>query len=194
MSTHSLARCGGRPPTSSRSDSSPGHGCSPGHTPLHRSPVPHAPFPGPPVANTPSPLSLPRPSPLVPTSLEHYTLARDLTMGLSIMPRRKIRSSSAAPVALGRDPRLSRTCCMAGGKVQVVRHTGSSKAQETKIHHTTPPRPPHIPQKTAPAQQHFPPCQHGNAWGRGPGGLGRVSLACSLDSRLCQPGQAGGSR
>lgn len=50
-----------------------------------------------------------------PTSQIHHTLARDLTMGLSIMPRRKIRSSSAAPVALGRDPRLSKTCCMAGG-------------------------------------------------------------------------------
>ena len=71
-------------------------------------------------------LCLPRCSTLMSTALEHTTLARDLTIGLSIMPRRKIRSSSAAPVALGRDPRLSRTCCMAGGKEQMVRHTGAS--------------------------------------------------------------------
>lgn len=105
----------GQPPTYSRSDPSSRHGCS-CILPL-RCLLCHMPHSqGPWVANIPSPLCLPRHSTLVPASQEHYTLARDLTMGLSMMPRRNIRSSSAAPVALGRDPKLSRTCCMAGGK------------------------------------------------------------------------------
>lgn len=89
--------------------------------PLWGSLVPHVPAPGPPV-----PHASPGTVPLCLNPSQHCTLAKDLTMGLSIMPRRKIRSSSAAPVALGRDPRLSRTCCMAGGKEQPVRHTGAS--------------------------------------------------------------------
>lgn len=42
------------------------------------------------------------------------TLARERTMGLSMMPRRKSRSMSLAPVEVGNSPRLSNTCCMAG--------------------------------------------------------------------------------
>lgn len=118
-STHSSVRRGGSLPPCSGSDSSSGRGCpcipslgvSGATCPSPRAPCPHA-----------SPGTVP----LCLNPSQHCTLAKDLTMGLSIMPRRKIRSSSAAPVALGRDPRLSRTCCMAGGKEQPVRHTGAS--------------------------------------------------------------------
>lgn len=68
------------------------------------------------MSNAPSPAVPPKTVPWYLPPGAHYTLARDLTMGLSMMPRRKIRSSSAAPVALGRDPKLSRTCCMAVGE------------------------------------------------------------------------------
>lgn len=44
------------------------------------------------------------------------TLARERTMGLSMMPLRKIRSMSLAPVPDGSSLRLSSTCCMAKGR------------------------------------------------------------------------------
>lgn len=53
------------------------------------------------------------------------TLARERTMGLSMMPRRKSRSMSLAPVEVGSSPRLSNTCCMAGW-------TGSETQAETE--------------------------------------------------------------
>lgn len=46
------------------------------------------------------------------------TLASDLTMGFSIIPLRKIRSISSAPVDVGRSVRLSKTCCMAADKTK----------------------------------------------------------------------------
>lgn len=158
----------GQPTTCSHADLSPGHGYS------RRAPprvfwatcaIPRHPMA--------KPHKLPRHSALVPTFLEHYTLASDLTMGLSIMPRRKIRSSSAAPVALGRDPRLSRTCCMAGEKGQAVRHR-YSWAQETKTHQNHPTPPTLCPTEDSPSPAALPPCPAWalpalNVWGRGLG-------------------------
>lgn len=72
------------------------------------------PIPQAPVANIPPRYAIPGTSTLVSTSPEHTTLARDLTIGLSIMPKED--QVQFAPVALGRDPRLSRTCCMAEGR------------------------------------------------------------------------------
>lgn len=54
------------------------------------------------------------------------------TMGLSMMPRRKSRSMSLAPVEVGSSPTLSNTCCMAGRagrgtKMQTETKTGRDK-------------------------------------------------------------------
>lgn len=50
---------------------------------------------------------------------KHNTLARDLTIGLSIIPLRKIRSISLAPVEIGNSLRLSNTCCIAEEDIQM---------------------------------------------------------------------------
>lgn len=48
------------------------------------------------------------------SSLSNKSYSWELTMGLSMMPRRNSRSMSLAPVEVGNSPRLSNTCCMAG--------------------------------------------------------------------------------
>lgn len=53
------------------------------------------------------------------------TLARERTMGLSMMPRRKMRSRSGTPGLPGSPIRLSRTCCMAGGGAEEGTHMGT---------------------------------------------------------------------
>lgn len=49
---------------------------------------------------------------VVSASAQH-TLARERTMGLSMIPLRKMRSISLAPVPDGMSLRFSSTCCMA---------------------------------------------------------------------------------
>ena len=54
------------------------------------------------------------------------TLARERTMGLSMIPVRKMRSISCAAVPEGSPLRFSITCCMAGGE-----HTNTSGHETT---------------------------------------------------------------
>lgn len=52
-----------------------------------------------------------------------HTLASERTIGLSMMPLRKMRSMSLAPVVAGNSPRLSNTCCIAARiKRELLRH------------------------------------------------------------------------